>query len=170
MNWRPQTAATIWRDGRPVKILRVETVGDIVTLTDGSKWTVSGAALTRGLEGARLTQTLDTDHALVTRARRVGVVRQLAAFVLADRRPYQITDATIDHIRDVLLRGAAEVYRSHYRNLNTETIDRRVTEDSARLVADCERAGDLELEGLFGEQRPGPDRNTRPDSQRPPAP
>jgi len=161
MNWRPQTAATIWRDGRPVRILRIETVGDLVTLTDGSKWTLSGAALSKGLEGTRLTQTLDTDHALVTRARKVGVVRQLAAFVLADRRPYQIPDALLDHLHDVLLRGATEVYRSHYRNLHTDTIARRVAEDSARLVADCERAGDLELEGLFGEQRPGPEREPR---------
>lgn len=161
MSWRPQTAATIWRSGRPTKILRIESVGDIVTLTDGSKWTLSGAALSKGLEGARLAQTLDTDHALVTRARKVGIVRQLAATVLADRRPYQVTDATLDHLHDVLLRGATDVYRSHYRGLHTDTVARRVAEDSARLVADCERAGDLELEGLFGEQRPGADREPR---------
>ncbi len=151
VEWRPDDVATIWRYGRPAGIHPVTSVeGDIVVLSDGSRWVASsGAALTARHLGATLAHTASTDAEFVERARQVARVREMLAKIAAEDRLYKVDMDTLVHLERVAVRARAAQIRANWRSKHNTWTDKQVETALAREAEELRRAEGLELEARW---------------------
>ena len=149
--WSVDDVATVWRGTSPTAMHPVVAVADgVVTLTDGTRWAMTGTPLGGGAKlGCRIAHTLNSDAAFVERARLIARVRELAGYVLTGRRAYHIPPHTLRDLEGVLTRAVADVVRHNYRDTHSDRTDRAVRGTLDGLEGDMKRAEALELETRY---------------------